>query len=260
MTNTEISAFWAENGYFVARSVFDAAQIERLKADFDRAVAQIIAGGEDANIREAWGGSEMTRLDGGASVVLHCNNPQCFSANWLQALIDPTFLDTVEALIGPDIILHHAKLFQKPAENGSPFPMHQDWPYFPTLNDTMMAGIIHLTNATDEMGCLRVYPGSHKLGRAQQNRGQLSDELMAQYPIEKAQIIECEPGDVIFFNYLTLHGSMPNRSPHTRKTVLVQMHAGDDAIDPAGPGHPNLRLALRGWNHKITRQTASKAA
>jgi phytanoyl-CoA hydroxylase len=260
MTKTEISSFWQENGFYVAQSIFSSEIVQTLETDFDRMVAQIVrTSGDDANIREAWGGSEMDRLDGGASVVLHCNHPQCFSANWMQALLNPDFLDVVEALVGPDIILHHAKLFQKPAEVGSPFPMHQDWPYFPSRKDTMLAGVIHLSRATDAMGCLRVYPGSHKIGRVQQNRGQLPGELIEKYPIEGATVIECEPGDVVFFNYLTLHGSMPNRSTQTRKTVLVQLHAGDDEIDPEGPAHPNLRLALRGWNHALTRKTASQA-
>jgi len=195
MTSEEINSFWQENGYYVARGVFTPEEIALLEEDFDRMVAQIAGSGEDANIREAWGGSEMNRLGGAASVVIHSNNPQCFSARWQKAITHDGFLDQVETLIGPDIILHHAKLFQKPSENGSPFPMHQDWPYFPTFQDTMMAGIIH--------------------------------------------------------------GSMPNRSSETRKTVLVQMHTGSDAIDPAGPGHPNMRLALRGWNHTITRATAA---
>ena len=37
---------------------------------------------------------------------------------------------THERLFGDDVILHHSKLFQKPAEQGAPFPMHQDWAYF----------------------------------------------------------------------------------------------------------------------------------
>ena len=44
--------------------------------------------------------------------------------------------------------------------------MHQDWQYFPSVKDSMIAAIIYVSEATDEMGCVRVYPGSHKqLGR-----------------------------------------------------------------------------------------------
>jgi hypothetical protein len=45
---------------------------------------------------------------------------------------------------------------------------------------------------------------------------------------------------------------MPNRSPHTRKTVLVQMHAGNDEVEE-GNRHPNARLALHGWNYGASR-------
>ena len=52
-------------------------------------------------------------------------------------------------------MLHHSKLFCKPPETGSPFPMHQDWQYFPSVKDTMIAAIIYVSAATDEMGCVR---------------------------------------------------------------------------------------------------------
>ena len=75
--------------------------------------------------------------------------------------------------------------------------MHQDWSYFPTVKDNMMAGIIHVSNATDEMGCLRVYPGSHLLGRKAESNGQSAseDNWLKDYPIDKATVVEAEPGD-----------------------------------------------------------------
>jgi len=39
----------------------------------------------------------------------------------------------------------------------------QDWTYFPTTQDSMIAGSIHVSDADDRRGCLRVYPGSHRL-------------------------------------------------------------------------------------------------
>ena len=62
---------------------------------------------------------------------------------------------------------------------------------------------------------------------------------------------------VIFFHYFTLHGSMPNRSNQTRKTVLVQLHSGKDQVED-GNSHTNSRLVLRGWNHRANRTSASK--
>ena len=137
--------------------------------------------------------------------------------------------------------------------------MHQDWPYFPTVQNTMMAGIIHVSEATDEMGCLRVYPGSHRLGRIDGADGRRHSDVLAEYPVEKAQAIEAEPGDVVFFHYLTLHGSMPNRSSRVRKTVLCQLHSGRDRVED-GNRHPDERLVLRGWNSRVSRSLAGQAA
>ena len=83
--------------------------------------------------------------------------------------------------------------------------------------------------------------------------------MIDQYPIEKATPVECKAGDVVFFHYFTLHGSMPNRSDRTRKTVLVQVYDGQDRVEPGNP-HPDERIVLSGWNHAISRSAAGQAA
>lgn len=252
----QIGAFFQENGYYLAKGVYTPEEIATLETDFDRIVTQISRGTEEINAR--WGGAEVERLGGAKTEILHTHNVQQYSGAWLRAFLQARLLAVVEAIIGPDIILHHSKLFQKPPANGAPFPMHQDWTYFPTVKDTMIAGIVHVTNATDEMGCLRVYPGSHRLGRIEGTSGTQHSELLEKYPLEDATIIEAEPGDVAFFHYFTLHGSRSNTSNRTRKTVLAQFHAGDDSIAEAGRAHPNERLVLQGWNSQMTRSAAGE--
>lgn len=255
MTPQEIKAFWDENGYYHAKGVFSPSEVRELESEFDWIVSRLNSSGEESNAR--WGGEEMKRLDGGNSVITHTHNVQCFSSVWMRAMMQTRFLDTVEAMIGPDIILHHSKLFQKPSEKGSPFPMHQDWTYFPSFEDTMLAGVIHVSDATDEMGCLRVVPGSHKFGRVEGTAGAQQSDLLDAHPIESATVVEAQAGDVVFFHYFTLHGSMPNRSQNVRKTVLAQLHSGRDAIEPRGEAHPNARLTLRGHNYRATRSLAN---
>ena len=63
---------------------------------------------------------------------------------------------------------------------------------------------------------------------------------------------------MVFFHYFLLHGSKPNTSDKVRKTVLVQMYAGDDQIEE-GNTHINERLVLKGWNHRVTRSQANRA-
>lgn len=254
---TEISEFFQEHGYYHAKGLFQADEVAALARDFDLITAQLTASGEEVDA--TWDGGETQKIGRATDSILHTHNVQKYSRTWLNAFLNERFLDVVSEIVGPDIILHHSKLFQKPSENGSPFPMHQDWPYFPTIKDTMIAGIIHVSDATDEMGCLRVYPGSHKLGRVEGANGRQHNEVLDQYPIEDAKVVEAKAGDVIFFHYFTLHGSMPNRSEQTRKTVLCQLYSGQDQVEP-GNAHPDERMVLRGWNHHMSRAQAGEAA
>lgn len=259
LPKTEIHSFFEKNGYYLAKGVFSPEQVQELEADFDRIVDQLNQSGESVDAR--WEGPEMERLGATQNVVLHTHNVQQYSARWMQALMNPALLDVAESILGPDIVLHHTKLFQKPEGKGAPFPMHQDWSYFPTAMDSMIAGIIHVSQATDEMGCLRVYPGSHRHGRVEGTSGQTTSAFLDQYPVEGegAIALEAEPGDVAFFHYFTLHGSLANTSPYTRKTVLAQFHSGQDWLEASGPDHINERLTLRGWNHAATRESAGKS-
>lgn len=251
-TAAEARAFFQENGYYVDKGVFSGSSLASLESEYDRIVAQLSASDEELNAR--WSGPEMDK-HGTGTVVLHTHNVQRFSSVWAKALFDQRFLDTAEAILGPDIVLHHTKLFQKPPEKGAPFPMHQDWTYFPTVRDSMIAGIVHVSEATDEMGCLRVVPGSHKLGRVADSHGQTEHDVISKYRLEDALVLEAEPGDVVWFSYFTIHGSMPNRSQKPRKTVLVQVYAGDDRVEE-GNSHTDERLVLRGWSSVATRSYA----
>ncbi|MEL7027998.1 MAG: phytanoyl-CoA dioxygenase family protein [Pseudomonadota bacterium] len=244
-----------ENGYFVAPSVFSADALEKMERDFDRIAEQLNASGEPVNAR--WDTPAMEGLDDGGSEVIHTHSVHRYSDVWLRALMDPSFLDWAEKFVGPNIILHHTKLFLKPPERGAPFPAHQDWSYFPMEQDSMIAGIIFLQDTDDSMGGLRVYPGSHKLGRLENSSGLAKSRELADYPIEDAVPVTVNRGDVVFFHYCTLHGSLPNRSDRIRKTVLVQLHSGEDSLeDNPDVEHHYDALTLRGWNYRMTRSRA----
>ena len=261
MDATRIRAAFDRDGVYMARGVFDRTTVHQLESDFDRIVTQLASSTED--IDATWATAD--RRGDQIQVVLHTHNVQNYSPRWLRALLDPRFLDVAEAILGPDIVLHHTKLFQKPRGAGSPFPMHQDWRYFPTSDDQMIAAIIHVSPATAEMGCVSAYPGSHRLGRLPSTSGQSrfddADEYRQfadRYPLAGATVYEAEPGDVLLFSALTIHGSGPNLSSTTRKTVLVQLYSGRAELEDSD--HPVVGLVLRGWNHRATRESVAPAA
>ena len=253
----DIAERFSRQGYYHAPGLFPESMLAELEADFDRVVAQLRSSGEAIDAR--WEADTMDELDGGTSTIIHTHNVHRYSARWLAALADPRFLDCAEAILGPDIILHHSKLFLKPPREGSPFPIHQDWWYFPTHRDSMIAAVVFLGDADDETGCFRLYPGSHKLGRRENTSGLAHSELLSEYPLEDATPVPAKRGDVLFFSYFTLHGSMPNRSDKSRKTVLVQLYSGSDYVLPNDTvNHVDEQLVLRGWNHHMSRDKAAR--
>ncbi len=247
-----IAGFYAEFGFYHARGVFDAASVGTLEHDFDHIVEQLAASGEVINAR--WNNDNTTALDGGETEVIHTHQVQKYSAAWAQVLFDPRLLDIAEVLLGHDIVMHHTKLFLKPAGRGAAFPPHQDYGYFPTVANSMLAANIALTPQDEANGCLRVWPGSHLLGPQQHSMGGDTD-FAARFPIADSIPVVCAPGDLIIFSYLTVHGSLANRSPRPRKHVLVQLFSGKDKMH--SPGHPCSDLVLRGRNHHMTRNGAN---
>ncbi|MEO5492597.1 MAG: phytanoyl-CoA dioxygenase family protein [Sphingomonas sp.] len=173
-------------------------------------------------------------MKGAGTSITHCHDVQFRSAAFTRLLLDKRLTGIARSIIGPNVQLHHTKMFIKPPEKGSPFPMHQDFPYFPHRDHSMIAVILHFDDAPDEKGCLRVYPGSHKLGPLPSVG---SDHHLPEdrFPLDGATPIPAKAGDAIFFSYLLAHGSGLNVSDEPRTTLLVQLR--DPADQPLKEGH-----------------------
>lgn len=241
---------YREQGYVVVSGIFTTQQLDEMEREFDGIIQRRLA--RRANISVLWQGDWQKKY--GQMPLIHTHDVQAYSNVWARALLNDRLTEAMADLIGPNIMLHHTKLFQKPTEKGGGFPMHQDYPYFPHKNHTMAAGIIHISDATEEMGCVRVMPGSHKLGplptfRESHDGPQNHYLNPEEYPIEKATPCPAKRGDVFFFNYLTIHGSGLNTSDRLRKTVLVQFR--DPADVPLAGNHTASHaqgMMLRGVN------------
>jgi ectoine hydroxylase-related dioxygenase (phytanoyl-CoA dioxygenase family) len=225
LTNRQVQSY-NDNGYLLVPSLYSVAELDAMEAAFDQIVARRVALRVGTNA--TWGGEKWREVYGVTdNAIIHCHDVQAYSAVWSRAILQERFTEALSQCMGcPNVQLHHTKLFQKPPEKGSPFPMHQDHDYFPHARHTMTAGVIYLTDSTEEMGCVAVYPGSHKLGRLETWEAHHLDP--ARYPLEKATLCEAKRGDVLIFNYLTIHGSGINRSSKPRKSVLVQTRDPDD--------------------------------
>lgn len=226
-------AFYRENGYLLAKGVFTREEAKLFREE-SHALTQRLMAVSDPSVRsEGWtSGAMVTDLP---RELLHCHNVQFHSAVFSRLICDPRLVDRAADIIGPNVQLHHTKMFIKPPERGAPFPMHQDYPYFPHENHTMIAATIHFDDAPIEKGCIRVIPGSFKNGPYEHIREGGSHLPVEEYPVSEATPCPAEPGDVLFFSYLTIHGSGLNTTDDPRTTLLVQMR--DPADRPLGLQH-----------------------
>ena len=222
LTDDQVASY-AEDGYLLLKGVFRAEAAE-LRREAHALMERLT---RDQEIDATWASA---RENGGATKtkLLHCHNVQFQCGRFTRLLSDPRLVDPVADLIGPNVQLHHTKMFIKPPEKGSPFPMHQDYPFFPHARNTMLAAIIHFDDAPLAKGCVRVVPGSHKAGPLEHIAEGSYHLPLEQYPLESATAMEAEAGDVLIFSYLTIHGSGVNTSDEARTTLLVQMRAADD--------------------------------
>ena len=98
------------------------------------------------------------------AVLKGFHNVEFHDAVFTRAAAQPRLVSILTELIGPNVQLHHTKMLVKPPERGAPFPMHQDYPYFPHERHSLVAASVHLDDTDLENGCLRVVPGSHARG------------------------------------------------------------------------------------------------
>lgn len=219
-------AFYAENGYLLVKGVFSPEEAAYFRSEIHDLARRLAEVNDEGLKTEGWkSGAKVTDLP---RELLHCHNVQYHSAAFSRLITDPRLTDRAADIIGPNVMLHHTKMFIKPPEKGAPFPMHQDVPYFPFEKHSMIAAILHFDAAPIEKGCVRVVPGSHKRGPLPHLNDGGHHLPPEQYPVAQATPCPAQAGDVLFFSYLTVHGSGLNTSREARTTLLVQMRDPTD--------------------------------
>ncbi|MCL5283335.1 MAG: phytanoyl-CoA dioxygenase family protein [Armatimonadetes bacterium] len=218
--------FYHDNGYLLVPGMLSTEEAAFYRKECHGLADRLSA---TRNIDATWGSAREATLAAANTVVLHCHDVQFYSAAFSHLIVNERLTEAAADIIGvPNVQLHHTKMFIKPPEKGSPFPMHQDHPYFPHERHSMIAAIIHFDDAPIEKGCVRVVPGSHQLGPLEHSSEGGWHLPFEKYPIESAVACPARAGDVLYFSYLTIHGSGLNASSEARTTLLIQMRDPDD--------------------------------
>ena len=143
---------------------------------------------------------------------------------WVDEMMrNDRILDTVEDLIGENILCWNTLFWIKEPRTKAYVSWHQDLNYWGLDTDDLITVWLALSPATVESGCMSVLPGSHKgefmphedLYRDDNmlTRGQ---EISVEVDESKTVAMPLRPGQVSLHNGRLAHASSPNRSDDRR--------------------------------------------
>ena len=239
----QVEAFHRD-GVLTVPDAVTPGQLAALRADMDAWVA------ESRRHDDPWG----TTVDGrprfdvqpGHSAdrpaLRRIGAPTEVSDAHLEVAVDSPMVDMVAALIGPDVKLHHTKVNAKQPGSATEVRWHQDFPYTPHSNDSLVTALLMVDEVTDGNGPLEVAPGSHlgpihTLWHDGAFTGAVADDVATD---ASRGAVRCTgpAGSVCFMHTRLLHASAPNLSDRPRSLFIVQYYA-EDAVRLA-PNHlPN---------------------
>ena len=225
LTKEQVDAYH-QDGYIKVEGLFPPKEAKELGSEMEQIIDAW--GQETIGWRGPWRDRYLNETERLKTKAVFMHNPHFYSATWGRVIFHPRLVACVEALVGPGVQWHHTVLHAKPPELGTPFPMHQDYPFYPHDGLDFVDCLVHLDETPVESGCLRVVPGSHKNGPLEHITG---SHTAPHLPPDKyhpdiidSTLIPAKAGDVIFFSYCLIHWSEVNRTNNWRKSVRFGYH------------------------------------
>ncbi|WP_420420414.1 phytanoyl-CoA dioxygenase family protein [Pacificispira sp.] len=139
-----------------------------------------------------------------------------------RLLRHPRLLDAVEAVLGPDILAYECTYIIKEPGNTKRVSWHQDLTYWGLDTDDIVSAWLALSPATEESGCMRMIPGSHRVGQQRHVDLREADNILSRgqtiQNVDETTAVSAAlaPGELSLHHGWTMHASHPNRSADRR--------------------------------------------
>jgi len=225
LTKEQVEAYHRD-GYLKVESLFTPEEVRELNSEMVRIIREW--GQETIGWRGPWRDRYLDEEERQTTKAVFMHNPHFYSSAWGRVIFHPRLVGAVQDLIGDAVQWHHTVLHGKPPEKGTPFPMHQDYPFYPHDGLDFVDCLAHLDDTPLESGALRVVPGSHKNGTLEHITG---PDTAPHLPTDKYHPtfidsipIPAKAGDFIFFSYCLIHWSNVNRTNDWRRSVRFGYH------------------------------------
>ena len=174
--------------------------------------------------------------------MINMHNWDALTGEWAM---QETMLELVEQLIDDKPVLRQTMLYFKPP-GGRGQALHQDEQYITT--EPLIGVWIALDKSDRSVGQMVVVPGSHRRGLLQVEAADTAISFTAVQSVmpEGAEevFIDMEPGDALFFDGKTIHGSYMNATNDRWRRSFICHYIGENAEDfepPQGKHVSHLR-------------------
>jgi len=195
------------DGVVFPLSVLSRTEVDRYRGDLEA-------------IATACGQESLKRFDN-----LHLFFPWAYGLATHAAL-----LDTVESFLGPDLVIDGTLVFYKPPRDSSYASWHQDSVYSGWHLTPSISAWIALTASDRSNGCMRVVPGTHKLGLLDHENVPNDPNLLnrrgerIRMDVNESDAVDVvlRPGEMSLHHTNIVHGSNPNTSDGPRIGFIVR--------------------------------------
>ncbi|NCW25185.1 MAG: phytanoyl-CoA dioxygenase family protein [Betaproteobacteria bacterium] len=157
---------------------------------------------------------------------------------FLEYCLNPTIIELVSQLIGPDVALWNASFFAKPALKGKRTPWHQDGEYWPITPLATCTVWLAVDDSNRENGCLRVIRGSHRERSLRRHHQVHVGEVTLTQALDASEFDETQAVDLVLkagqislHDVFLLHGSEPNQSSNPRRGMTMRFMPTSSLFD-----------------------------
>ena len=168
------------------------------------------------------------------------NNVHYISPIFDRVTHNDKILNAVEDIIGKNILVGGTTLFIKEPDNKGFVSWHQDAKYIGFEPYNWVTAWLAITDANEENGCMRMWPGTHK-GKIKEhedtfNKGNL---LTRGQTVKNISLKDTVPnvlkaGQLSLHHPLIVHGSGINKSSRRRIGFVVQSYIGTNVDQVIG--------------------------
>jgi non-haem Fe2+, alpha-ketoglutarate-dependent halogenase len=205
-------AFFNERGYLKGFRIFEEPEVSENRRGFDQLLDRAVSDGGSSYSINGWHDRSQTIYD----LATH-----------------PVILEYVEDLLGPNVVAWGTHYFCKLPGDGKAVSWHQDASYWPLTPARTVTVWLAIDDADRENGCMRVIPGTHRLGQLEFRDSDASENNVLWQTVTGAERygepvdFELKAGEISLHADMLMHGSEPNRSSRRRCGLTIRYASTD---------------------------------